>query len=258
MKALGRPLPLKNAPLQYAPDSEMGVVYLFANIAKKLQFRIEAIRAAYPDCIAYRQVGDREKRVRIEFEFKSSNFKLHRHDPAGCDFIVCWHHDWATVPDNLEVIELKRFFGVPFKVWIQVAIKSQWQFLDKSDRLNWALSSRITHGDLLLMYRGYPNCSITDVFKFTDTRLRRGRADWRSGEANAGRIERLCKLDAPVFLDDLRNHKVLRTSSFVRQNMQGRGLLVSEYWPYLYAMLHERNPKHRRTLAKFAPEKVSA
>jgi hypothetical protein len=31
-----------------------------------------------------------------------------------------------------------------------------------------------------------------------------------------------------------------------------------EYWPYLYAMLHERNPKHRRTLAKFAPEKLSA
>lgn len=46
-------LPLKNTPLQYAPDGERGVVYLFANIAKKLQFRIEEIRAAYPDCIAY-------------------------------------------------------------------------------------------------------------------------------------------------------------------------------------------------------------
>lgn len=65
-------------------------------------------------------------------------------------------------------------------------------------------------------------------------------------------------MDAPVFLSDLRNHKVLRTSSFVRQSMQGRGLLVSEYWPYLYAMLYDRNPKHRRTLAKFALEKLSA
>lgn len=44
-----RSLPLTNAPLQYAPNGEMGVVYLFANIAKKLQFRIEEIRAAYPD-----------------------------------------------------------------------------------------------------------------------------------------------------------------------------------------------------------------
>jgi hypothetical protein len=47
MKDNGRSLPLKNAPLQYAPNGEIGVVYLFANIAKKLQFRIEEIRAAY-------------------------------------------------------------------------------------------------------------------------------------------------------------------------------------------------------------------
>jgi hypothetical protein len=164
MKDHGRPLPLTNAPLQYAPNGEMGVVFLFANIAKRLQFRIEEIRAAFPDCIAYRQVGDREKRVRIEFEFKSSNFKAHRHDPKQCDCIVCWHHDWAAVPENIEVIELKRFFGVPFKVWIQVAIKSQWDALDAKNRLQWALSTRVTNGDLVLMYRGYPNCSITDVF----------------------------------------------------------------------------------------------
>jgi hypothetical protein len=88
MKDNSRPLPLTNAPLQYAPSGEMGVVYLFANMAKKLQFRIEEIRAAYPDCIAYRQVGDSEKRVRIEFEYKSSNFRLHRHDPKQCDYIA--------------------------------------------------------------------------------------------------------------------------------------------------------------------------
>ena len=143
----------------------MGVVYLFANIAKKLQFRIEAIRVAYPDCIAYRHVGDREKRVRIEFEFKSSNFKAHRHDPALCDCIVCWHHDCPTIPRHIEVIELKRFFGVPFKVWIQAAHKSQQHWLDEVDRINWALSPRVTHGDLLLMYRSYPVCSITDIFR---------------------------------------------------------------------------------------------
>ena len=149
MKVNSRPLPLKNAPLQYAPDSEMGVVYLFANIAKKLQFRIEAIRCAYPDCIAYRQVGDREKLARIEFEFKSSNFKLHGHDPTACDYIVCWHHDCATIPRHIEVIELKRFFGVPFKIWIQAAIRNQWEALDANNRLGWALSTRVTYGDLV-------------------------------------------------------------------------------------------------------------
>src|SRR5271157_6093973 len=124
MKDTARPLPLTNAPLQYAPDSEMGVVFLFAKVAKRLQLRVEKIRTAFPDCIAYRQVGDREKRVRIEFEFKSSNFKAHRHDPKQYDCIVCWHHDWPTVPKRIEVIELKGFFGVPFKVWIQAANKS--------------------------------------------------------------------------------------------------------------------------------------
>jgi hypothetical protein len=141
---------------------------LFANIAKKLQFRVEKIRGQFPDCIAYRHVGNSEKRVRIEFEFKSSSFKAHGHDPKGCDCIVCWHHDWPTVPRHIEVIELKRRFGVPFKVWIQVAIKSSWHWLDERDRMNWSLSTMVTHGDLLLMYRGYPSCSITDIFRFTD------------------------------------------------------------------------------------------
>lgn len=259
MKDHSRPLSIKNAPLQYAPESEMGVVFLFAALTKKLQLRIEKIRVAYPDCIAYKHVGNSEKRVRIEFEFKSSNFKLHGHNPSECDCIVCWHHDSATIPRRIEVIELKRFFGVPFKVWIQGAIRNQWEYLDVSDRQKWALSTRVTHGDLVLMYRCSPQCCITDLFRVTDSRLKPGQPGWKSyGEANFGRIQRLCHLDAPVFLSDMRNHKVLRTAPFIRSNMQGRGgLLVSEYWPHLYAMLHSRNPKHRRTLAKYAPEKVS-
>lgn len=168
MKSLERPLPLKNAPLQYAPENELGVVFMFSQIAKKLQFRIEKVRAAYPDCIAYRHAGESEKRVRIEFEFRSSSFRSHGHDAKQCDCIVCWHHDWPSVPRHLEVIELKQFFGTPFKVWIQAAIKTQWDYLDSHDRMNWALSRRVTHGDLLLMYRCYPNCSITDIFRRLD------------------------------------------------------------------------------------------
>jgi hypothetical protein len=38
----------------------------------------------------------------------------------------------------------------------------------------------------------------------------------------------VCKLDAPIFLDDMRNHRVLSTAGFIRKNMQGGGgLLVS-------------------------------
>jgi hypothetical protein len=28
------------------------------------------------------------------------------HDPAGCDIIVCWEHNWPECP--LEVVELKK------------------------------------------------------------------------------------------------------------------------------------------------------
>jgi hypothetical protein len=256
MKNSDRPPLLKSAPLQYAPRNELGVVFLFAHVAKRLQFRIEEIRGAFPDCLAYRHAGESEKRVRIEFEFRSSNFKAHGHDPTGCDCIVCWHHDWPDVPDRIEVIELKQFFGTPFKVWVQAAVKSQCHWLDERDRLDWALSTRVTSGDLLLMYRAYPHCRITDVFRFTGQRLRRGSASWRTGNAYFGRIQRICGLDSPVFLDDLRRHKVLATASFVRRNMQGKSLLVSEYWPYLYAMIYERNPKIRKALASYAPERL--
>jgi len=237
----------------------MGVVFLFAAIAKKLQFRIEKIRAAYPDCIAYRHVGNSEKRVRIEFEFRSSSFKIHGHDPSQCDCIVCWHHDCPTLPRRIEVIELKRFFGVPFKIWIQTALRNQWEYLDAHNRMEWALSTRVTDGDLLLMYRCYPQCKITDLFRVTDSRLRPGKPGWKKeGKANFGWIQRICRLESPVFLSDMRNNNVLRTAPFIRSNMQGRGgLLASEYWPYLYEMLHNRNPKHRQLLRKYAPDKLS-
>jgi hypothetical protein len=120
-----RPNTLTNAPLQYAPQNELGVVFLFAHIAKKLQIRIEEIRPRFPDCIAFKRTGELEKRLRIEFEFRSSNFRTHGHDTKECDCIVCWHHDWPDVPDSIQVIELKRYFGQAAKVWIQPVIKSQ-------------------------------------------------------------------------------------------------------------------------------------
>jgi len=172
-----RTIQLHNAPLQYAPENELGVVFLFSQGAKKLQFRVEQIRPQYPDCIAYRKIGNLEKRVRIEFEYKSSNFRSHKHDPKDCDCIICWHHDWPGAPKHLEIIELKRHFGVGVKIWIQPAVKSQWFHLDGTEKLNWALSKRTTPGDFLLMYRCVPEKSISEIFRFTGE-LGVGKAEW--------------------------------------------------------------------------------
>ena len=251
-----KPLALKNAPMERAPANELGVVFLFAHVARRLQFRIEEIRPTYPDCIAYRRQGDTEKKVRIEFEFRSSNFKAHRHDPRKCDLIVCWHHDWPDVPKKLEILELKRFFGVSRKVWIEQARSTEFEALEKYSCFRWKMSKHATPGDVVLMYRGTPVSAITDVFVFSGNHLIWDLARWRDGMTCRGEIRRLCRLASPVFLDDMRTHRVLKTASFVRRNMQGKSLQATEYWPYLYDMILERNPAVRTRLSRLRPDKL--
>jgi hypothetical protein len=249
-----RPETLNKGPLQYAPQNELGVVFLFSTIAPKLRLRIERIQSAYPDCVAYQKTGFGEKRIRIEFEYRSSSFRAHKHDAKICDWIVCWEHDWPGVPDRIQVIELRRYLGLGFKVWIQGVIgREQQQWTSTAKVADWGLSNRTSPGDLLLMYYTSPACRIHDVFTLT-TALKRGNAGWRDGDCYAGKIKRVCRLESPIFLDDLRNHRIIKTSSFVRSNMQGN-LHATEYWPYLYEMIVSRNPSVRAKLAKYAPER---
>ena len=93
----------------YGPVNEMGVVALFAKLSEELGFIIEEVRAAFPDCIARRQVDKGWERVAIEFEFNSSNFRQHGHDPDACDLIVCWEHDWESCP--VPVLALKPYIA---------------------------------------------------------------------------------------------------------------------------------------------------
>lgn len=92
--------------LLHAPVNEQGVVFLFATLAADLGFLVESLIPGFPDCEAKRRVGPTWERVRIEFEYESRNFRLHRHDPQHCDLIVCWEHNWPECP--IEVLELKK------------------------------------------------------------------------------------------------------------------------------------------------------
>lgn len=97
--------------MTHAPTSEVGVMVLFGALACNLGFAVMRTQAAFPDCEAMRRMDNRRmQRVLIEFEFESRNFLDHRHDPKGCDLIVCWKHTWPESP--LEVIELSTLFGV--------------------------------------------------------------------------------------------------------------------------------------------------
>ena len=100
--------PISFRGLRHAPINEQGVVYLFGMVSSELGLIVEAVQSAFPDCEAKRRIDatrNRWQRVRIEFEYYSSNFKEHRHDPIKCDMIVCWEHDWAECP--LEALELR-------------------------------------------------------------------------------------------------------------------------------------------------------
>lgn len=248
-----RPEILENAPLRYAPENELGVVFLFAKLARNYQLRVEEIRPRFPDCIAYQKVGGREKKIRIEFEYRSSHFRTHGHPVRGCDWIVCWEHDWPDAPARLNIVELRSRFGLGQKAWIQPVIKGEQHYL-KDSRQPWALSKRARRGDLCLMYRCTPAQYIADIYAVVGETWRGG-AGWREGQAYFAEIRRVCKLPSPIFLNDMRSHKVLKTSSFIRRNMQGN-LHVTEYWPYLYEMIVERNPTAKRKLARYAPGRL--
>lgn len=98
--------PLLPSVVTYEPTNEMGVIVLFATLARELGFTITHIQTEFPDCEAMREVGrGRWQRLRIEFEFESRNFFQHRHAIDGCDLIVCWRHNWEECP--VEVLELK-------------------------------------------------------------------------------------------------------------------------------------------------------
>ncbi|MHA1364315.1 MAG: hypothetical protein ACTSP1_17585 [Candidatus Freyarchaeota archaeon] len=89
----------------YSPVNENGVIFLFGKVIEDLNMYIEEIRQGFPDCVGRRFTGKGWERVYIEFEYKSSNFRDHGHNPEDCDIIVCWEHDWPECP--LEVIELR-------------------------------------------------------------------------------------------------------------------------------------------------------
>jgi hypothetical protein len=243
------------SPLDIEPNNEQGVVYLFSHVAgKRFGLHVQSVQAGFPDCLAY-QRGTR-KRVRIEFEYRSRNFALHRHDPRGCDWIVCWIHDWPSVPPHIRVVELRREFGLGFSVWFQPVAGESAKSLTKT-KVNpaWSVASQAGEGDLLLFYRASPESCVQDIFRVAGP-VRQQRAGWKKGSDWMAPIRRVATLKAPIHFSDLRDHRVIRNAGFVRGSMAGR-YRADEYWAELYRMIIKRNPPVARTLKKFGPDRLS-
>jgi len=94
------------------PPSENAVIFAFGRLYGLLEpvlaralmeedsFDRLEFRAEYPDA----EIVKGDKRLRIEFETHSSEFKRHFHDEKGCNLIICWMHDWHECP--LKVLDL--------------------------------------------------------------------------------------------------------------------------------------------------------
>jgi hypothetical protein len=99
--------PLAPAALVHAPTNEIGVVYLFGVLSSQLGMVVTRLQTEYPDCEVMREVeSGRWQRLNGEFEHESRNFLLHKHDPAKCDLLICWVHNWPECPEHIEVLEL--------------------------------------------------------------------------------------------------------------------------------------------------------
>lgn len=237
------------AGMDYAPTNELGVVYLFALMAPRLGFRgIEKIQPGFPDCVARRRTGKGDQKVRIEFEFRSSQFRAHRHSSRKCDCIVCWEHDWPDVPPRLEIIELRSKVGLGRDVWIQPIDERSWGFEDTEWRRGWgSVPSLAKKGDLVLIYRTSPQKCIRDL------QLVDGRVSRHSKWQYVADIRFVAKLKSPITLEHLRKHRVLRDAYFVRRSMQGRPRATA-YWPFLYDLIVKLNPSVQRKLRAFDPQ----
>lgn len=251
--ALGRQDRLDNSPLDYAPHNELGVVFLFSHLAKRhFGLRVEAIQAGFPDCTAFRG----GKRVRIEFEYRSKNFAQHRHDPRACDWIVCWIHDWPACPPSLRVVELRKYFGKGFNVWVvPVTGRYRDRIGNVSRNETWSSPSLASESDLVLFYRTRPYGFIKDVFRLAGP-VQYVPARWKSGKDWMAPITRVATLKAPIHLQELRSHPILKTAGFVRGGMRTR-FRVTPHWPELYALIVDRNPSSRKALVPFGPARLA-
>ena len=99
--------------LVYAPTNEQGVVYLFGKVSEDLNMYVEIVRTGFPDCIGRRYTRRGWERIGIEFEYKSSNFEPHGHNPTQVDLpviLVCWEDNWpeCALKSQLDqIIELR-------------------------------------------------------------------------------------------------------------------------------------------------------
>ena len=88
----------------FTPKNEQGVIAKFFMDGLPKGWVLKEIRTAYPDALI--EINGLEWRV--EFEYSSGNFLDHRHDPWGCDLIICWENSLDHELFPIPIIALSK------------------------------------------------------------------------------------------------------------------------------------------------------
>jgi hypothetical protein len=157
----------------------------------------------------------------------------------------------------LDVIELRREFGLGFNVWVQpVGNKFKARLSKSNRRVQWSVPWNSHKGDVVLIYRNAPEKHIEDVFVIASDEKKRYKPTHNKRSIDFyTSLKRVCRLRSPILLEFLRDDRVLRTAGFVRADMRSRAN-ATEYWPYLYRMILAHNRSLRSTLAKYDPARL--
>lgn len=258
--------------LRHAPENELGVVFLFSKVARRMGFvEIDRIQPHFPDCWTLRKTSKGTVRTWIEFEFRSSSFKSHLEQLHSIKprkgIVVCWEHNWPECDLYAEVIELRLWLGFERRVWIQNTRPEFQPQLDdapyrRSKEYHWTVSGRARPGDLVLMYRAGTASearkwdadaemlqSIANVFIVKSRPWRDKRWGYQAEVAH------VALLKYPLRLGQLKTDAVLKGAPFIRASMLGRWD-VTPYWYRFHNLIARLNPTIARRLARFAPNKV--
>ena len=246
--------------MQYAPEGELGVVYLFSKLQRELGYTaITRITDAFPDCEAINHTGEK---VKIEFEFLSGNFLTH-HKPVSenlkiIDAIICWKDNWPPDKRNLlkkykvEVRELGKFLGLGRNIWFHV-IKKRYHKSYMEDLLNGPKTGDLpSHksakkNDLLIDYFGAPMSFIKGIELLTSDAYptKQGKFKYRA------KTRRIAVLKNAIHMNKMKSEGSLVDAFFFKQGALIGSPRVTNYWPQISELILRLNPKLKSKIRKY-------